>query len=101
MCDFHSTIWRELGQEVQMFHLPSNSHSEMVQASSWRDNEPNRQTLIFEAEWNGQGEMPSPSRLIRNSGECPERVVNAIMRHYTKLSEALKFGKWFEKYFAD
>ena len=102
MCDFHSTIWRLIGQDVQMFHLASNSHSEMVAASGWRENEPNRKVLVFEAEWNGAGEMPGDSRLVKsNFGECPDKVIKAIRKHCLKLKEALSEGKHFDKYFAD
>lgn len=79
-----------LGQDVQMFHLPSNSHSEMVEQSGWRDNEPNRKTLVFEAEWSGNGEMPDAARLVRNHSECPSLVQAAILRHYSRLAGALK-----------
>ena len=44
MCDFHSTAWRMSGQDIQVAHLPSNSHSGMIDAAGWRVNEPNRKT---------------------------------------------------------
>ena len=93
MCDFHSTCWRLLGQEIQVAHNQNNSHSDSIKEAGWRDNEPNRKINVFEAEWNGEGEMPPDSKLIRNIGECPEKLVKAIRKHYTKLAEALSSGK--------
>jgi hypothetical protein len=93
MCDFHSTAWRMLGQDIQVCHLPNNSHSEMIEAAGWKDNQPNRQTVVFEAEWSGEGKLPEAGAIIRNSGECPERLTRSIMSHYRKLKEALSEGK--------
>ena len=93
MCDFHSTCWRLLGQEIQVAHNQKNSHSGAIQEAGWRENEPNRRINVFEAEWNGIGEMPPDSKLIRNSDECPEKLVKAIRSHYIKLNEALTTGK--------
>jgi hypothetical protein len=90
MCDFNSTIWRLLGQDVQMFHLPTNSHSEMVAAAGWRENEPNRKTLVFEGEWHGVGEIPPVAKLLKNNAsECPVQVERAVVKYYTNLKEAL------------
>ena len=93
MCDFNSTAWRLLGQEIQCAHNQENSHSGASEAAGWRDNEPNRKIVVFEAEWDGEGEMPSDSKLIRNIGECPPQLVKAIRRHYTRLHEAMESGK--------
>jgi hypothetical protein len=101
MCDFHSTVWRMLGDSIEMLHDPSNSHSEMIQVAKWRTNEPNRKVTVFEAEWDGQGDIPSDSRLIRNNGECPERLVSRIRSHYVKLKEAIETGKHLDGYFSD
>ena len=101
MCDFHSTAWRLLGQEIQCAHLANNSHGESIAAAGWRVNEPNRKTVVFEAEWDGVGDLPTDEALIRNSGECPHNLITAIRRHYTKLAEAIKTGKHLDGYFAD
>jgi hypothetical protein len=101
MCDFHSTAWRMIGQDIQCAHLPSNSHSESISAAGWRENEPNRATLIFEAEWSGEGELPSDSKLIRNFGECPEPMVKRIQEHYRRLKEAITTGKYLDTHFSD
>ena len=101
MCDFHSTAWRLLGQEIQCAHLPSNSHSESIEAAGWRVNEPNRTPFIFEAEWNGIGELPSDWGLIRNSGECPEKLTKRIRDHYAKLRDAISGGNHLTTYFSD
>ena len=100
MCDFHSTVWRLLGQDAQCAHDSQNSHSEAVQKAGWRDNEPNRKINLFEAEWNGEGDLPSDEKLVRNSGECPEKLMIAIRRHYLRLQKFIQSGKeW--KHFAD
>ena len=98
MCDFHSTAWRLIGQDVQMCHLPTNSHSEMIAEAKWRVNEPNRQIQVFEAEGTCEADVK-----IRQSGECPEKVMAAIKRHYRKLEECLKTGEGLRigEYFSD
>ncbi|MDB6027545.1 MAG: hypothetical protein JWM68_3768 [Verrucomicrobiales bacterium] len=101
MCDFHSTAWRLLGQEIQMAHDPNNSHSDMIDKAGWRVNQPHRPIVIFEAEWSGDGDVPSNGSLIRNSGECPEKLVAAIRRHYEKLKEAISEGKHLGTYFQE
>ena len=90
-----------IGQDIQCAHLPSNSHSESISAANWRENEPNRQTIIFEAEWSGSGDQPSDSVLIRNIGECPEPLVKRIREHYRRLKEAITTGKYLDTHFAD
>ena len=101
MCDFHSTAWRMLGQDVQVAHLPNNSHSEMIEKAKWRDNEPNRKIIVFEAEWDGTGEVPSDGKLVRNSGECPEKLMTAIRQHYLRLRKCLISGKHLDGHFKD
>ena len=104
MCNFHSTVWRLLGQEVQTAHTPDNSHTGMIEKAGWKVNQPNAAIVVFEAEWNGIGEVPPITKLIRNSGECPTQVERAVIEHYTKLRDFLASGKdWkyfsvFEKY---
>lgn len=78
MCDFHSTAWRVLGQEIQMLHQSDNSHSNMIDKAGWRVNQPNRAPINFEAEWNCEGDMPKEGEFIRNFGECPELLVKKI-----------------------
>ena len=99
MCDFHSVLgiaWGEDSFEIR--HSPDNSHAEMAKELQ---NQPNRCAVIFEAEWNGDGDLPSDAKLIRNICECPERLVKKIRNHYIKLQEALKTGKHFDDYFSD
>ena len=101
MCDFHSTDWRLLGQDAQMLHDSTNSHSGMVERAKWPENKPNRRILVFEAEWDGMGDFPSDDKLIRNCGECPKVLKKAIRRHYQILKEAITDGRHFDSYFAD
>jgi RNase P/RNase MRP subunit p29 len=82
MCDFHSILGVALGDKFEIIHDPSNSHSGMAGNLV---NKPNRKPVIFEAEWNGEGEIPADGSLIRNSGECPERLTKRIRAHYLKL----------------
>jgi len=105
MCDFHSILGVAIGDNFSIYHDPSNSHEEM------RKNLPTtasvapmaRPTTTFEAEWNGEDKIPSDTRLIRNIGECPDRLVKKIRDHYTKLKEALETGKHIQPggYFGD
>jgi hypothetical protein len=103
MCYFHSTAWRLIGQDVQMAHLGTNSHAEMIKVAGWKANQPNRQTVIYEAEWSGEGDMPPVEKLIRNSDECPEKVQESVKNHYGKLQEAIQAGKHLDAngYFKD
>ena len=102
MCDFHSTVWRLIGQDVQTFHLPTNSHSEMVNAAGWRENEPNRKTVVFESEWNGDGEVPDINKLLKNNAsECPAQVERAVIKYYRTLKAAITPGGKFDKIFSD
>jgi hypothetical protein len=102
MCDFHSTAWRLIGEAPQMCHTPDNAHGKMIEAAGWKNNEhaPAISATVFEAEWDGKGQLPPDGRLVRNSGECPEKLMAAIRRHYEKLHDFLESGKdW--KYFCD
>ena len=93
MCDFHSTAWRLVGQDVQMCHLPSNSHSEMIDAAKWRVNEPNKRAVVFEAEWDCQGEIPAVAKLLKhNASECPPQVERAVVKYYKALQECILNG---------
>jgi hypothetical protein len=98
MCDFHSTAWRKIGQDIQMTHLPSNRHSEMIDASGWRVNQPNRTPIVFEAEGTDESDVR-----IRQCGECHEDVIVAIKRHYRKLAKCIETGDGLRvgEYFAD
>jgi len=98
MCDFHSILGIAIGENYEIRHDSGNSHSEM--ANELR-NLPNRQPVIFEAEWNGEGDVPSDGTLIRNNGECPDRLTKKIRDHYIKLKEAITTGKHFDGYFKD
>ena len=62
-----------------------------------------RPTTTFEAEWDGCGDLPSDTKLIRNFRECPERLVKKIRDHFIKLKEALRSSKHLSKggYFSD
>ena len=98
MCNFHSTAWRMIGQDIQMCHLPTNSHSKMIEAAGWRENEPNRVTLVFEAEGTSENNVK-----IRQSNECPEKVMVAIRKHYRRLADCVSTGVGVRvgEYFAD
>jgi len=98
MCQFHSVVGVALGNNFSIQHLPSNSHSEM---SGELKNLPNRQPIIFEAEWDGSGDFPTDEKLIRNSGECPEKLKALIREHYGKLQAAITSGAYLKSYFND
>ena len=84
-----------------MCHTPTNSHTEMIEAAGWRVNEPNRKTVVFEAEWDGVGDVPPAEKLIKNNREeCPELVKKAVLKHYTALRDVL-VGKGDWRRFAD
>lgn len=93
MCNFHSTAWRKLGQDEQMLHFPHNSHAQMISEAGWRGNEPNRRTIVFEAEWDGVGQFPTDEKLVRNAAECPKQLLAAIRRYYHMVSESIREGK--------
>ncbi len=73
----------------------------MIEKAGWRVNEPNKKTVVFESEWDGEGDLPSATKLIRNHGDCPEQLEKRIVSHYRKLQEAIKDGKHLDSYFAD
>ena len=84
-----------------MVHLPNNSHAEMIEKAGWKANEPLRKVVVFEAEWDGQGEIPSAAKLLKNNvSECPVQVERAIVKYYGKLKGFLETGRdW--KFFGD
>ena len=91
MCDFHSIIGFSLGEDhFEVRHTPDNSHATM---RAGVENKPNSKTVVFEAEWNLEGEQPAPTKLIRNIGECPERLVKMITRHYAAAQKAVTTGE--------
>lgn len=90
MCDFHSIIGVAIGNRYEIRHDPSNSHDKIARGLR---NLPNRQPVMFEAEWRGEGWIPGASAIIRNYSECPQKMADKIMAHYEKLTEALKTGK--------
>ena len=91
MCDFHSIIGFSLGEDhFEIRHTRDNSHATM---RAGIENEPNRKVVVFECEWNLEGEMPPPATLIRNIGECPDRLVTMIERHYRAAHTAVTTGK--------
>jgi len=81
MCDFHSII---VYKDGAIFHKAHNSHSQMVQESGRRENQPNREPFFVEAEWSGEGSI-DPSQLIR--GQANETQSRAIERHYKNLKD--------------
>lgn len=99
MCNFHSIIGRMLGDVVELYHDASNSHSGMIQTAKRRENKPNEIIRVFESEWDGKGAFPSDSKLIRNVGDCPEKLKQKIRKHYEKL-QAFMTGKKIDSYFA-
>ena len=101
MCDFHSVLGVAFSEDrFELRHDPGNSHSKMAGELKNKDN---RKPIIFEAEWNGQGDLPPDKKLIRNHAECQERLVKMIRNHYIKLKEALTTGKHLDEngYFRD
>jgi hypothetical protein len=105
MCDFHSVLGVALGEDLSIYHDPSNDHSNMRgRVGETATNAPMaRKAITFEAEWDGEGDLPSDAKLIRNIGECPERLVKKLRDHYIKLQAALTTGKFLEEggYFGD
>ena len=102
MCNFHATVWRLFGQEIQMLHDGGNSHSNMIDNAKWRVNESNRSVILFEAEWDCEGdEMPKDDKLIRNSDECPNDLLVAIRRQYQRVKEAITTGRHLDTWFND
>jgi hypothetical protein len=101
MSNFHSVAARMLGEAAEILHASHNSHSQMITEARWRENKPNESVRVFEAEWDGRGAFPSDSSLIRNVGECPERLKDKIRNHYKKVQAAITKGEHFDHYFAD
>ena len=105
MCDFHSILGVAIGNDYTIYHDPSNSHAEMRKhlPSSASSAPMARKATDFEAEWGGCGDLPSDAKLIRNFGECPDRLVKKIRDHFIKLKEALTLSKHIGKsgYFSD
>ena len=72
-----------LGQDLSIYHDPSNDHSKMRElVGETASSAPiTRKAITFEAEWDGDGELPANAKLIRNIGDCPERLVKKIREH--------------------
>lgn len=97
---FHKTVWRMIGTGIQHLHDGSSSHSAMIAKAGWRENEPNRKTLNFEADWDMMATaMLPPNRLIRGHHECPERLERRIVEHYNRVFEAVVEGRHLDGYF--
>ena len=107
MCDFHSIVGVALGERYELLHTPDNSHSGMIESYGKSlgapdlSNKPLRKTVLFEAEWDGEGDLPPDTRLVRNASECPEKLMGMIREHYHKLEEAMTTGKHLDGYFSD
>ena len=88
-----------------MIYSADNSHSQMISAAGWRENQPNRVPVVFEAELDlsncKEADLQNPAKWIRNFGECPERLVTAIVRHYRRVWLALNGGSELMQYFSD
>lgn len=86
MCDFHSVIVDGAGR---IYHLPSNSHSEIARVYNLDNADLN--SPFWECEWNGIGEQPPI--LCQNRGkntiEPTALAVSAIDRHYAKLAKIM------------
>jgi hypothetical protein len=100
MCDFHSCV---IFRDGQLSHLPTNSHSGIVEASGRRENQPNRDRFFWEWEWDGIGAVPSIQKLLSDSESAPQNVIRKALDHAKYLSEALTEGKHFQPggYFSD
>ena len=98
MCDFYSSIGRQIGQLPETYHDSTNSHSGMIKTAGWRDNEPNRPTLVFEFEakldvlLSDCDLSEKASSLIRNYGECPPQLVRKFVSEASRVRNALKNG---------
>ena len=79
MCDFHSICVRSDGA---IAHIPTNSHSEAVDALKWRENQALREPFFLEVE----GTTATPE--IRG-GEPNEVQQKVIARHYGALALVL------------
>ena len=95
MCDFHSILGIAIGNNYSIRHDASNSHSGMA---GKLENKPNRKTVIFEVECSEEKLLATKdistiaSSIIRNFGECPEKLVCKIVNHYQQVKMALTDG---------
>lgn len=80
MCDRYSCIVRVDGE---IRHLPTNSHSEMVETAGWKENT-DLHTRFVEAEWDGQGEYPGAEKICRD--ELNDKQRKAVDRVYRALA---------------
>ena len=94
-----------IGDNYSIYHDPSNAHGEMRNRVQETPSPAPmaRRAITFEAEWSGDGDLPPDTQLIRDFGECPERLVKKIRDHYIKLKEAVQQGKHLgqDGYFCD
>ena len=88
MCDFHSSLISVLGD---VYHLPSNSHSEIAAHFKLRENEPHKRPSFVEAEWDGSGEYPGADKICRvqNGEELSAKQRAACDSHYKALATYL------------
>ena len=104
MCEFHSIVISTSGQ---IAHIPSNSHSGAIAAANWSDNGVSTAIRnkggLFEAEWNGRGDVPpTPALLKHTTRDFPNTVETVARAHYEKLWRYLsgendtKLDKYFE-----
>jgi hypothetical protein len=97
MCDFFSISIRTDGA---FCHLPTNSHSEAVQASGWRENQANREPFFVDSEWSGEGEYPGANKITRGTPNPAQiKTIDRIYGALTKLisnpekhAESMLFG---------
>ena len=96
MCDFHSILGIAIGENYELRHDSTNSHSDMAGSL---ENKPNRKPIIFEVECSAEKLAACSSvddiksSIIRNFGECPPPLVLKIVRHYQFVKEALVDGR--------
>ena len=96
MCNFHSICVRRDGV---IAHLPSNSHSDIIQKYGWTENDQistlRGKPRFVECEWDGLGPIPPWDDLARfeNDDHWTKAQHDAAIAHYTMLQRALKFDQ--------
>ena len=97
MCNFHSICVRVDGV---VGHLPTNSHSGVIAALKWRENEPNTKPKFVEVEWDGRGTYPGAENIARvpDGEKLTAAQRKAIDRHYEALAKVLADPKKYARF---
>ena len=85
MCDFHSVV---IYADGAMFHVPQNSHSAAVKASGRQEND-GEDRRFWEWEWDGKGDKPLISKVLRGYASAPANVIRVAESHIDRLARAM------------